>query len=364
MGQSGLGEPSKLRAHHTSTARNWNEEFQEGLDRVFAQEDFLNGYSMIANVVQDFQESSSRFLQIIISELGVKSSERTLKTGTRSDEKFTFYEVQNIMFKVAHGGQGSASWLELGNEFRHSMQVFRCHQPGICIPLMCLYDYKGFRVLVYAKLPAFENLVLGWDHRQGMYVSDSAHLSEHLGAVSKLLNLSRHQIGTGDNQFFTYLNAGAYANTAGNVSSNQSNFGKRYYLTNLKDLMPVDLSLGGTHGVDETSNNVHCETPLKLRPEFLRRNPKALNADIPLPPPGARAPLRYVHDGSNDNFLELKRAIRVLHRMVPTNLIDRLMSLLRELDDDEDERLDPPLLVEEERSWSTAATSEALAFSR
>ena len=47
---------------------------------------------------------------------------------------------------------------------------------------------------------------------------------------------------------------------------------KRIYITNLKNLYPTDLSMGGTLSLaddEPLAPDVHVETPEKVRPEFV-----------------------------------------------------------------------------------------------
>lgn len=54
----------------------------------------------------------------------------SLRSSLENSPEFTKYEVQNIEFTIAHGGQGTESWQELGNELRHTLTLMRCKEPG------------------------------------------------------------------------------------------------------------------------------------------------------------------------------------------------------------------------------------------
>lgn len=278
IGQTGLKAPKSLAVIATSNTRDWNEEFQRALDLLDA-EDYVMGYSNMASVCSDFHAKAQATNDIIISELSIIDNEKTYLPSTKysAGEGFTMYEAHNIMFKVGHSGQGSSHWIELGNEFRSTTQLMRCrlhahdkHASNIATPLMCLIDYKGVRTLCWAQLPRREKLVLGWDPVLKGFILDSPELMPATVRAGKMLGLALHSLGTGSLAVRTTLHADVNAwceELPGNARRR-----KRVYITNLKNLYPTDLSMGGTLSLADDEPlppDVHVETPEKVRPEFV-----------------------------------------------------------------------------------------------
>ena len=86
---------------------------------------------MLASACTDFQAKALAINEVIISELGIVDEDKTYLSSTQysGGPGFTMYEANNIIFKVAHGGQGSPEWLELGNELRATTQAKILERP-------------------------------------------------------------------------------------------------------------------------------------------------------------------------------------------------------------------------------------------
>jgi hypothetical protein len=150
------------------------------------------------SVTADFHDATERIVEIIISELAMVEADKTYIESAIlgfEDPNITVYEAQNITFTIAHGGQGSASWLELGNELRHTTNVFRCKETALRLPLMCIFDYKGFRTLAQARLPTPNKQLLGYDSVIKGYILESPDLNNAMTRIGKQLNLAKGKIG-------------------------------------------------------------------------------------------------------------------------------------------------------------------------
>ena len=153
-GQVGTREIGNLDVAATNLPRDWNDDFQRGLEMV-EKEQYLEGYTLLANVIADFREKADYFNRIIISELALVSDEKTFLPRafkSNDDANFTIYGVQNIEFRVANGGQGSKSWVELGNELRHSKNILHCRS---------LKMLSKRRLMVCNNLPGCTTRILG-----------------------------------------------------------------------------------------------------------------------------------------------------------------------------------------------------------
>ena len=343
VGHAGARAPSSLSIAATTYPRDWNDEFQRALDLLDA-EDYVDGYAQLAAVCSDFQAKAISVNDVIISELGTVDQEKTYLSSTyySGGPGCTVYEANNIIFKVAHGGQGSAAWMELGNEFRSSSQVLRCrlhahdkHASNISLPLMCVIDYKGFRTLCWGKLPRQEKLVLGWDPVLKGFVLDNPEAQQAIARAGKMLGLAGHSLGCGSLSVHTNFNANVVCWVE--ALSATAYRRRRCYVTNLKDMYPVDLSRGGSINVEagDFPPDIHCEAPEKLRPEMVRRYATVaklggLSADIGLAPPRASPMAKYVHDGADDSLEDLKRCIGNMTRMQILETIDNLTKVLKD----------------------------------
>lgn len=314
-------------------------------------EDFVDGYAQLAAVCSDFQAKAVTVNEVIISEVGIVDEEKTYLSSTQHSggPGCTIYEANNIIFKVAHGGQGSTEWMELGNEFRASTQVLRCrlhahekHASNIALPLMCLIDYKGFRTLCWGKLPRQEKLVLGWDPVLKGFVLDNPEAQQAIARAGKMLGLASHALGCGSLSVHTNFNANVRCwLEALSVTATRR---RRCYVTSLKDLYPVDLSRGASVEADADvfPPDVHCEAPEKLRPEMVRRYANltkqvGFSADIGLAPPRASPMAKYVHDGADDSLDDLKRSVANMTRMQVLEAIDAMAKVLKEAADQAEE---------------------------
>lgn len=218
--------------------------------------DFCLRYTALAGVSRDFHDTARRIMEIIISELATLEGQKTFLPINSGEQLLTVYDVQNVIYKVAHGGQGSQSWKELGNELRHNLNLYRCRVTAVCTPLMCVFDYKGFRVLAYAKLPQMDKMVLGWDRTLKGYISEMADLHQRLQASSITLNLKLHHIGVGELSVQSFLNASAVAFLPVDKSNSSRSKKQRVYVTNLKHLFPTDLTRGGMYNPEDFNPDV------------------------------------------------------------------------------------------------------------
>lgn len=68
------------------------------------------------------------------------------------------YIVHNILFKFALDkrdfyGSDAAAAKVAGHELQGLISLFNCDEVGLCMPLMALVDYKGFRLIAISTLP-------------------------------------------------------------------------------------------------------------------------------------------------------------------------------------------------------------------
>lgn len=154
-----------------ASGREWNAQFQSLLDRV-TDERILNEarvFDSISALATDFHFCAVSLGKIIISEKFLPDAQKTIKPvdmgGVAGGTK---YLVNNIIFKFAidhqglYGSDESAS-KAAGQELLGLTYVWRSGLP-LHVPLCCLVDYRGFRLVAVCRLPVDSStLVYGSD---------------------------------------------------------------------------------------------------------------------------------------------------------------------------------------------------------
>lgn len=75
------------------------------------------------------------------------------------------------------------------------MCYYNCAVPGLAVPLMCLVDYRGFRLIAITVLPIGRHTLVGGtsDAGRNIHSSDPA-LNNKLARAAQLLNLKPHVV--------------------------------------------------------------------------------------------------------------------------------------------------------------------------
>ena len=109
---------------------------------------------------------------------------------------------------AASAPTGAAAGKAAGNGPRACLEYFKLHIPQLTIPLTCVVDYHGFRVLCVAKLPleitvhadtgevrkCYEDMVIGTNNRGETIVSSNRVADNKLAEAARPLNLARHGV--------------------------------------------------------------------------------------------------------------------------------------------------------------------------
>lgn len=129
------------------------------------------------------------------------------------------YITQGILFKFAvdwkglYGGD-EYSMKAASHELTGLMSYYKCAIPGLHYPLMCLIDYKGFRLIAMSILPGIGSVLLTPPVLELVYGSgDGGHnvFSTHhevnlkMAQAAKLLNLKPHVVGSRNQVEFLFL---------------------------------------------------------------------------------------------------------------------------------------------------------------
>ncbi|CAM9260620.1 unnamed protein product, partial [Sphacelaria rigidula] len=185
-------------------------------------------YLEITNVCNDFLETAKHVAITIVDEDSFDVVDKSIQPVLESDchgrsiegnrghggrrQKF---EAFNIRLKVCtddhglfNGDDECAAKGYGGREVLGALEYMKRHQPGMIIPLTCVVDYHGFRVLAVAKVPIStpiftssaklrrvrEDMVHGTPDGGGTILNENRILNSKLQDVAEKLNLSLHMV--------------------------------------------------------------------------------------------------------------------------------------------------------------------------
>ena len=184
-------------------ARDWNGEFQQLVQILCRDESILDEektFGQLAGLARDFQFAACTIGRLIISELYL--STKTVKPITVGVAGGIKYVCQNIVFKFAVDanklyGSDEQACKAAGHELRGLSQVYRSVSSidGLHVPLCCLIDYRGFRLIAVARLPISKaTIVYGSDDGGRNIYNESSLLNKKMEKVAQILNLESHQV--------------------------------------------------------------------------------------------------------------------------------------------------------------------------
>jgi tetratricopeptide (TPR) repeat protein len=231
-------------------SNDWNRRFQAvieqfrtlGSDRNADPWLQLTSNNELLHIAQDFLYSARSYGKIIISEAFLPDSEKTIRPvklgGVAGGDK---YVVHNILFKFALDrrnfyGSDSAASKVAGHELQGLISMFSCDEPGLCMPLMALVDYKGFRLIALSTLPiANSTLIYGTnDGGRTIHAGDDV-LNQHLDVIAKQINVKPHQCGNAEQSVLMY--------SACDLEGHRGRDGK-FYVVDFSRVMPPERPSG------------------------------------------------------------------------------------------------------------------------
>lgn len=194
-------EESRSRAYY------WNEEFQEISKKIRDVDlyDEEQAYISMANLYHDFEYAVETYGKIIIAERFLPVSQKSIPPayymgGHAGGEK---YIVQGILFKFAvdkndlYGGDHYAA-KAAGHELKSLIQVYKSRVPDLYVPMMCLVDYLGYRLIAMSMLPVDTTTLCYGSGDGGMDVHDDIpEFNAMMGKLGNILNLKPHSAGAG-----------------------------------------------------------------------------------------------------------------------------------------------------------------------
>eukprot|EP01130_Rhizamoeba_saxonica_P009692 TRINITY_DN3952_c0_g1_i4.p1 TRINITY_DN3952_c0_g1~~TRINITY_DN3952_c0_g1_i4.p1 ORF type:complete len:977 (-),score=168.95 TRINITY_DN3952_c0_g1_i4:963-3893(-) len=251
--------------------RDWNEEWQAILELP----ETITKYKVLRELVNDFEYVSKHYAKILVHEIFKNEESRIIKSisgaGVAGGKKFM---VEGIFFKFVedveispgkwlYGGSKSAYHLA-GKAAKHEIRglttiyqlISKLNIP-LCIPLMSLIGYRGFRVIAVSKLPINDQTLIYGSNNGGLTVHSDEYLHLQMGIIAKELNLREHQVN----------NKNIYG--PGDIEGHLGLDG-RYYLLDFARLAPPEYPLF-------KSNSILYAL---LRLEIVRLNNVPLSSDM------------------------------------------------------------------------------------
>eukprot|EP00007_Cunea_sp_BSH-02190019_P003726 CAMPEP_0174236740 /NCGR_PEP_ID=MMETSP0417-20130205/5774_1 /TAXON_ID=242541 /ORGANISM="Mayorella sp, Strain BSH-02190019" /LENGTH=1527 /DNA_ID=CAMNT_0015315423 /DNA_START=44 /DNA_END=4627 /DNA_ORIENTATION=- len=188
---------------------DWNLRFQRLITDLRSQdyytpiEDRIRTNMALLHLSQDFIHAAKTYGKIIISEVCVKASKKTIKPvslgGQAGGDK---YIVQGILFKFAvdshglFGGNHHAAWKVAGHELKGNIAYYGLHMKELNNPMMALVDYRGFRLIAMSVLPLSKGTLIYGSNDAGRTVhNDNKTFRRLMKKAGQRLNLKPHWCG-------------------------------------------------------------------------------------------------------------------------------------------------------------------------
>ena len=213
----------------------------------------------LIHLAHDFIYSSATYGKIIISELYLPVKQKTIRPiklgGMAGGEK---YVVHNIIFKFAVDHlnlyrSDEAAAKVAGHELKGLLSYFNT-SVDVCLPLMALVDYRGFRLSAISLLPINRKTVVygSCDYGHTVFPGDPKLLRE-LRRAAKRQNIKEHIAGLRKQQSGLLYGP---IDTEGHLASDG-----RHYLIDFSRVLPPQTP----------RTKVHMGHLFQLlRPEFVR----------------------------------------------------------------------------------------------
>jgi len=223
----------------------------------------------LSAIAEDFISIVKIYGKIIISEFHLKKRSFHSENlgGQAGGEKFI---IHGVLFKFAvdssglYGGDYGAAKVA-GHDLKGWMSYFNAGIRDICLPLMALLDYRGYRLIAMTVLPLGpKTLVYGSNDGGNKVHNSSKILSERMQQAAKRLNLKPHVCGMNKNNLETL-------SSAIDIEGHYGTDGRFYLLDLARTYPPVSPRL--TKG----AQNSHLYS--LFRSEFINKYNRALCSD-------------------------------------------------------------------------------------
>ena len=177
------------------SSRNWTSELCDSLNMPMATEQQrLQRLSRIRNLIADFQAAARALSAAIVS----GKVERSALGGLAGGIKFV---SANIMFKLARSSHGIyATHADAAKAAAHELRslnaiVRQSVDGGISLPLFCVVDVRGWRVVAESLLPiSGDTLVYGSEDQGRTFSTASGAAAQAMARLGQRLNLCSHTV--------------------------------------------------------------------------------------------------------------------------------------------------------------------------
>eukprot|EP01118_Nematostelium_gracile_P006177 TRINITY_DN1987_c0_g1_i1.p1 TRINITY_DN1987_c0_g1~~TRINITY_DN1987_c0_g1_i1.p1 ORF type:complete len:887 (+),score=181.40 TRINITY_DN1987_c0_g1_i1:68-2728(+) len=256
--------------HDDEYQQDWNVRFQKvmGTIRNFTQttplSERIQGNLNLLYLSKDFLFTAQLYGKIIISESQLPPSEKTIKPfenkGVLGGEK---YVTRGILFKFAcdHNnlfGSDHAAAKVAGHELKGVISYLNCGIPDLNVPLMCLVDYRGFRLIAMSILPIRDDTIIYGTCDAGRTIhSSDRKFNLRMKKAALKLNIKPHRVGP--SILYSPADLEGHKGSDGN-----------YYLLDFSRVFPPEAPVTGV-------KNAHLSN--LLRPEFVASYPMPLCSD-------------------------------------------------------------------------------------
>ena len=238
-----------------------------------------------------------------------KKMVKPLKLGMAGGDK---YIVHNILFKFAVDSAGLygsdyAAAKVAGHELKGLIQYFNTSLPELCVPLMALVDYGGFRLIAMSILPISEGTIIYGSNNSGVTIHKvNPQLNAIMKEAAQQLNIKEHQCGVVKASSNSLC---APADLEGHLGADG-----RFYLLDFSRTMPPERPKRGV-------KMAHLFR--LLRPEFVKSYPRPLCSD-------AFSGFIKEHPGAEQLNNEVSEATDYLLRVVCPAFARDLPQLIRD----------------------------------
>jgi len=301
---------------------SWDYKFQ----RLWTQssrpadfEDTLKTGVKLFQLLGAFRVKTQAAARLIVDELHLPLDQRQMQPLTTDPNPLYLY--QHVFYHLAWTQEGQDGGKLLGHEFRAADTVVdalfllaRREQVTLRVPLTCIVDYKGFRVMAVACAPVDGDRTLVHGPTQEGVYQTCVGVYKQLTLLAQVLNLKEHKFEWNPRMEPAYVHLSAFLqlhatrgyrdldsfllDTAGEKTANTSDL---HYLLRLADLLPVD----AVQDLDFSK---------RIRPEFLCEYDLSLSAD------------GFVNESTSDDT-DLLQAAKVLRGSQVERLVTQLDSL-------------------------------------
>jgi tetratricopeptide (TPR) repeat protein len=243
--------------------------------QTIAHRSRVKTWQKLSAVATDFIHAATTYGKIIISEVYLPATEKTIKPlsgrGIAGGEK---YIVNSIMFKFAidnsnlFGGDDHRASRVAGHDLLGLNCYLASNVEGIYTPLVCLVDYRGFRLVALSLLPIDRNSLIYGSDDAGSHIRTDTEAHALLLKCAKTMNTAEHEILE-----LSTLKPQKLA-CAVDIEAHRSRLDGRIYVIDCSRAMPPSAVCRDSRYKGQCNH-----LTMLLRPELVQHFPKALCSD-------------------------------------------------------------------------------------